>query len=416
MANPAPFITIYANLDIAQLVVGSTPASVSFAVADAVANVAAGPTFITADLVDVNLQLPIRGLWTADIITTGVPSVEGATTTNPTPGFGAGSACHISLGGDWVFLGQILRYGVWRDSIHARVVGSSFNWASYPVNPLLQRKKAVWYNLYQELAQSSWQGTQFVYSPKLALENNLDSVSISPSGSRRASDTMNVLTYQLNRKVFTDAVAKANIVATPQGKVFAALFTKLGILPYLNWRVLPLSQTIYPALANNKFLPTIPIITLADDFEPYADAGAYPGASYWADVQGHSEVKTLAQVNALSIGGPYLYALPLIDSTATLRDISSEAGLESYGVEYPVILPGNWYNSPVAIDAFPLAKDAAAFTQYNTKNSFGEPQIQAQDVEYRFRDSRLQMTIHTRSALQTGPGRSAYTVLNQTVA
>ena len=172
----------------------------------------------------------------------------------------------------------------------------------------------------------------------------------------------------------------------------------------LHWRALPLSKAANPALENGTFSPPFPIALVYDyDIAAEGQAGAPIGASYNVDVTGSTDGLELSNANTLA---PWS-AQPLIDGVAALRDLAPETGIESYGVEYPVLLPGNWYNSPMAPYIY-------LGLPYVGESDIG-PTLQALEIQYRFRDNKLEMYVKSRSAFSEGVGVDAYTTPVQSV-
>jgi len=345
---------------------------------------------IQAGLYDVNLILPIQGLWVADVITDSVPLVDGATSNNLTPGFGVNSHVYLDLGGDWVFPGQILRYGVWRDAIHLRIVGATAGFGLFP-GAGLSRASAPWASVYTSLLDKTSPYLRFKYGSGFVSAFGLTYTNITPSGSRRSSSLMDVLTHQLNQTA---------------GRVLVqlGLSSEFGVQAVLHWRALPLSKAANPALENGTFSPPFPIALVYDfNHDEPGQAGAPIGASYNVDVTGSTDGLELSNANTLA---PWS-AQPLIDGVAALRDLAPETGIESYGVEYPVLLPGNWYNSPMAPYTY--------LTQDDEGESDIGPTLQALEVQYRFRDNKLEMYVRSRSAISEGVGVDAYTTPVQNV-
>ena len=353
---------------------------------------------IQAGLYDVNLILPIQGLWVADVITDSVPLVDGATPDNLTPGFGVTSFVYLDLGGDWVFPGQVLRYGVWRDAMHLRIVGANAGFGLFP-GAGLSRASAPWASVYTSLLNKTDPYLSFEYGSGFVSGFGLTNTNITPSGSRRSSSLMDVLTHQLNQTA---------------GRVLfqAGFLSRFGVPAVLHWRALPLSKAANPALENGTFSTLFPIALVYDyDKDATGQTGAPIGASYNVDVTGStdglelSNANTLAPWSAQLVGG--VSTQPLIDGVAALRDLAPETGIESYGVEYPVLLPGNWYNSPMAPYTYLGLDD-------DSESEIG-PTLQALEVQYRFRDNKLEMYVRSSSAFSVGVGVDAYTTPVQSV-
>lgn len=384
---------------------------------------ATGP--IQIGLEDVRLQLPIRGLWSADIITDNVPTVPDATNFNLTPGYGVLSPVYLDLGGDWMFVGQILRYGVWRDSIHARIVGGSANWGQFPVGQAY-RNQSGWLSMVQALVVNTTTNrttTQplVMGSGTQGLINALLPTNWAPANDTYSSQILNLMVNNINmltwRGLGLQNSALLGLIApefTPQQRVsLQTAFTERGWLSYFNWRILPLSKTLFESqtgtnLEAGQVPPNgqYPISTIVWDFVPNTpiELGAYPGASYPVSV-GTVPDPIVQDLNVYNANwdpfwpGSQPSPVPRVNATATLRDINPESGIESYGVEYPVLLPGNWYDSPMGD------------YNYVANNSGNQlPTVQALDVEYRFRESKLQMTIRTRSALTQGNGPAPFII------
>lgn len=336
--------------------------------------------FIQIGVFDVNLQLPINGLWVADIITDSIPQLANASSLlGQTPGFGVLSTVYLDLGGDWLFVGKILRYGVWRDTIHFRMVGASAGLSTFPGSGLT-RQNAPWASVFQALLLKTDVNLSFQYGTGFASEFGITNLSIAPSGTRSSATLMNTLTGQINKVIF-------------QQLTLRGYPPNLGVPQALHWRSLPISQQLNPLVMQGSQIAGFPIALVYDLWnEPTGQALAPAGGSYTVDVNANSQAMTLATANT---SAPWSVQ-PLINGTATLRDMSPETGIESYGVEYPVLLPGNWYNSPIA-----------NYT-YNTTSPVTGGNVQALDVEYRFRDNKLEMTIRNRSAFSNGSGQPAY--------